>query len=173
MTARNVVFYPDPDLRAPNRPVTEFNAELETLTSDMLETMYAHDGIGLAAPQIGVHQNVVVIDIPEEDGSQGKHQLILINPRITELAGEEVESEEGCLSVPEYRDKVTRHSICSVSYQDLEGKEQSIEKAEGLLAICLQHELDHLQGKVFVDYLSRLKRSRLQKKYAKLLQDKH
>ena len=135
--------------------------------------MYENEGIGLAAPQIGVNKKIVVIDIPGDDDVQGKNQLILINPKILKREGELVESQEGCLSVPGYQDTVMRYPKVSVSYQDLEGKPQEMLDVEGLLAICLQHETDHLDGVVFVDKLSRLKQSRLQKKYSKILKDLH
>ena len=163
-----VLTFPDSRLREPNAPVTVFDEALQKLSEDMFETMYAHDGIGLAAPQVNVHLNLVVIDIPadgEDAGSGG--QLVLCNPLITALAGEQVLSEEGCLSVPEYRDKVPRRSICSVRYQDLSGAPKELNEVGGMLAICLQHEIDHLSGKLFVDYISRLKRQRLSAKLKK------
>ena len=138
----------------------------------MFETMYENEGIGLAAPQIGINKRLVVIDIPDEDGNQGKNQLILINPVVVAKNGNQVESEEGCLSVPGYSDKVTRYERCTVHSLDVEGKEQNFEDVDGLLAICLQHEIDHLDGKLFIDYLSRLKRDRLKKKYAKILKER-
>ncbi|MCR5536813.1 MAG: peptide deformylase [Succinivibrio sp.] len=168
MALRNVLVFPDPRLRNKNTDVTVFDEELKTLVADMFETMYKHDGIGLAAPQIGVNKNLVVIDIPDENGTQGQHQLALINPVIVQKEGELIESEEGCLSVPGYQDKVMRYPHCSVHAVDVDGKEQNLDNLEGLLAICVQHELDHLSGKLFVDYLSRLKRERLAKKYSKL-----
>lgn len=172
MAIREVVIFPDERLRGSNSPVTVFDDSLKALAADMFETMYHDEGVGLAAPQIGLNIRLVVIDIPDEDGSQGRHQLVLANPRITSREGELVESEEGCLSVPDYRDKVKRYERCSVEYQDLEGRPQKIEHAEGLLAVCLQHETDHLDGKLFIDYLSRLKREILKKKYRKQLKER-
>lgn len=168
MTVRNVLIFPDPRLRNKNTDVTVFDDELKALVGDMFETMYQNDGIGLAGPQIGVNKNIVVIDIPDEEGKQGQHQLVLINPKILSREGDPVESEEGCLSVPGYQDKVMRAPYCTVQALDLEGREQRFEHQDGLLAICMQHEIDHLSGKLFVDYLSRLKRDRLAKKYSKL-----
>ena len=173
MAIRNVVIYPDEILRKPNSDVTVFDDNLKQLCADMFDTMYENEGIGLAAPQIGVNKKIVVIDIPGDDDVQGKNQLILINPKILKREGELVESQEGCLSVPGYQDTVMRYPKVSVSYQDLEGKAQEMLDVEGLLAICLQHETDHLDGVVFVDKLSRLKQSRLQKKYSKILKDLH
>lgn len=171
MAIRNVVIYPDEILRKPNADVTVFDDDLKQLCADMLDTMYKNEGIGLAAPQIGVNRKIVVIDIPDDKDEQGKNQLILINPKITKREGELVESQEGCLSVPGYQDTVMRYPKVSVTYQDLEGKEQQLNDVEGLLAICLQHETDHLDGVVFVDKLSRLKRDRLHKKYSRILKE--
>ncbi|MGN0902820.1 MAG: peptide deformylase [Succinivibrio sp.] len=171
MAVREVVIYPDEILRRPNAKITEFNDELKTLANDMFDTMYEHEGIGLAGPQIGVNRQIVVIDIPEEDGKQGNNQLVIINPVITKLEGDIVESEEGCLSVPGYQDKVSRYSRCTVEYQDITGKNCVFDNVDGLFAICLQHEIDHLNGKVFVDKLSRLKIERLHKKYEKILKE--
>lgn len=166
MAIREIVTFPDERLRQICAPVTEFDAALKELTDDMFETMYDDEGIGLAAPQIGIEKRIVVIDIPEEDGKQGKNKLVLINPKITAKEGE-VASEEGCLSVPEYRAKIKRYEKITLECQDLNGQKQ-IYEADGLLAICMQHELDHLDGKLFIDYLSRLKRDRLLTKYRKL-----
>ncbi|MCL1602719.1 peptide deformylase [Succinatimonas hippei] len=166
MAIREIVTFPDERLRQICAPVTEFDAALKELTDDMFETMYDDEGIGLAAPQIGIEKRIVVIDIPEEDGKQGKNKLVLINPKITAKEGE-VASEEGCLSVPEYRAEIKRYEKITLECQDLNGQKQ-IYEADGLLAICMQHELDHLDGKLFIDYLSRLKRDRLLTKYRKL-----
>ena len=166
MAIREIVTFPDERLRQICAPVTEFDDALKELTDDMFETMYDDEGIGLAAPQIGIEKRIVVIDIPEEDGKQGKNKLVLINPKITAKEGE-VASEEGCLSVPEYRAEVKRFEKITLECRDLNGQKQVYE-ADGLLAICMQHELDHLDGKLFIDYLSRLKRDRLLTKYRKL-----
>ncbi|MGN0894678.1 MAG: peptide deformylase [Succinivibrio sp.] len=173
MAIREVIVYPNEILRRKNTDITEFDSELKTLTEDMFETMYKHEGIGLAGPQIAVNRNIVVIDIPEEDGTQGKNKYVIINPKITALDGEIVDSQEGCLSVPGYQDTVQRYPRCTVEYQDIEGKPCKFDNVDGLLAICLQHEIDHLQGKVFVDKLSRMKRERLHKKYEKYEKSLH
>ncbi len=171
MAKLDVVIFPDPRLRDPNSDVTVFDEELKKLTDDMFETMYENDGIGLAGPQVNVHKNLVVIDIPEEDGSQGNNKLVIVNPRIEKLEGDIVESQEGCLSVPGYSDTVHRYAKCTVSCLDVTGQPQRFE-ADGQFAICLQHEIDHLSGKIFIDYLSRLKRERLRKKYGKILKER-
>ena len=171
MAIREIVIYPDEILRKPNSDITVFDENLKQLSEDMFETMYKNEGIGLAGPQIAENKNIVVIDIPEDDGSQGKNKIVLINPKVTKLEGDIVESQEGCLSVPGYNDKVQRYERCTVEYQDLEGNKQIFDNVDGLLAICLQHEIDHLHGKVFVDKLSRLKRERVHKKYAKYVKD--
>ena len=170
MSIRNVVIYPSEILRKPNIDVTVFDKNLKDLCQDMFDTMYENEGIGLAAPQIGINKNIVVIDIPDNDDDQGKNQLILINPKITKLSGELCDSQEGCLSVPGYQD-ISSFSICSIEFFDINGQKQVMEDVSGLLAICLQHETDHLKGIVFVDKLSRLKQERLQKKYKKILKE--
>ena len=166
MAIREIVTFPDERLRQKCALVTKFDDALKELTDDMFETMYDDEGIGLAAPQIGISQRIVVIDIPEEGGVQGENRLILINPVITKKEGE-VPSEEGCLSVPDYRAEITRAEKVTLEAQDVNG-EKKVYEADGLLAICMQHELDHLDGKLFIDYLSRLKRDRLLTKYRKL-----
>ena len=177
MAVREVVIYPDEILRRKNTEITEFNEDLKALSEDMFDTMYHFEGIGLAGPQIGVNKRIVVIDIPEEDGSQGNNKVVIINPKITALEGEKIESQEGCLSVPGYQDTVERYPVVTVEYQDLDGNKCSFEKVDGLLAICLlaiclQHEIDHLEGKVFVDKLSRMKIERVKKKFQKLQKER-
>lgn len=161
MAIRTILHYPDPRLRTVAKPVTEFDEALRTLAQDMAETMYDAPGIGLAATQVDVHKRVVVIDITHE-----KNDLrVFINPEIVERRGEE-QMEEGCLSVPGIYDTVTRADWVKLRARDVNGKEFEIE-TDGLLAVCIQHEIDHLDGKVFVDYLSRLKQQRIQKKLEK------
>lgn len=173
MAILEVVIFPDYRLRKSCTEITVFDQRLKTLADNMFETMYHDEGVGLAAPQIGLNIRLIVIDIPDEkDGSQHKNPLVLVNPKITSRDGEEVVSEEGCLSLPDYRDKVPRFQRCSVEFQDLEGKPQRLENADGLLSICLQHETDHLEGKLFIDYLSRLKRELLKKKFLKRKKEK-
>lgn len=162
---REIVTYPDPVLAQTAEKITELTPELKKLAEDMVETMYEDDGIGLAAPQVGESCRLVVIDIT---GPEKREELrILVNPCITSKEGE-VESEEGCLSVVGYRGKVKRAEKVTVDATDLEGKPVHIE-ADGLLAICLQHELDHLDGVLFIDHLSRLKRNLYDKKVSKWL----
>ncbi|MDR3353304.1 MAG: peptide deformylase [Zoogloeaceae bacterium] len=161
-----ILHYPDARLKTVAKPVTRVDAGIRALVTDMAETMYAAPGIGLAATQVDVHQQVVVIDLSETHDQL----LILINPRILARDGLSVQ-EEGCLSVPGIYEKVERAATVRAEYLDLEGKAQSLE-AEGLLAVCIQHEIDHLQGKVFVERLSRLKQMRIRDKIAKKANDK-
>ena len=161
MAQLEILHYPDDRLRTQAKPVANIDDQIRQLVDDMFETMYAAPGIGLAATQVNVHQRVIVIDTSEEKNQP----LCLINPEIIESDGEE-DSEEGCLSVPEIYDKVTRSEFVTVKALDRDGDEYTL-KAAGLLAVCIQHEMDHLQGKLFVDYLSPLKQQRLRKKLEK------
>lgn len=161
MARLEILHYPDPRLREKARPVAQVDERVRRLADDMLETMYAAPGIGLAATQVGVPLRVVVIDI-SEDHSQ---PLVLINPEIVAREGEE-EMEEGCLSVPGIYERVRRAARVRVRALDREGRPFERE-ADGLLAVCIQHEIDHLDGKLFVDYLSELKRSRIRKRLEK------
>ena len=156
-----ILEYPDPRLRKVAKPVTAFTPELVKLVRDMAETMYAAPGVGLAATQVDVHKRVIVIDISDAKD----HLLVLVNPQIVAAEGE-AECEEGCLSVPGYYDSVTRAARITVRARN-EHDEPIERTAEGLLAVCIQHELDHLVGKMFVDYLSPLKRARLTAKQRK------
>lgn len=165
MTKLAILRYPDPRLYTRAVPVQRFDQGLRKLVQDMAETMYAAPGIGLAATQVDVHQRLLIIDL-----SEGRDQLqVYINPEITQCAGQQ-QLEEGCLSVPGIYDFVQRAEQIRVRAQDQDGQwfEQ---QAEGLLAVCIQHEMDHLDGKVFVDYLSRLKRDRIKTKLIKRLRD--
>ena len=156
-----ILEYPDPRLKKVASPVTVFGPEIERLVRDMAETMYEAPGIGLAATQVDVHRRVIVIDI-----SETRDQLrVFVNPELLEAEGE-AECEEGCLSVPGYYDKVTRAASIRVRAQNERGETFEL-ATDGLLAVCIQHEMDHLSGKVFVDYLSPLKRARLAGKYKK------
>jgi peptide deformylase len=157
-----ILRFPDERLRTVAKPVTVFNADLRQLVQDMAETMYEAPGIGLAATQVNVHYRVVVIDVSEDQ----KALQVFINPVIESVHGMQT-YEEGCLSVPGVYDKVDRPSAVRVRYQDIEGNPQVLE-TDGLLAICIQHEIDHLNGKVFVDHLSQLKQTRIKNKLAKL-----
>ena len=156
-----ILRFPDERLRTIAKPVTVFDAALRRLTLDMAETMYEAPGIGLAATQVNVHQRVVVIDTSEDQSVL----QVFINPVIESTAGMQT-YEEGCLSVPGVYDKVDRPSDVRVRYQDLDGKEHVL-ATDGLLAICIQHEIDHLNGVVFVDHLSQLKQTRIRTKLAK------
>jgi len=162
MTILNILKYPDQRLYTIANEVKVVNSEIKMLISDMAETMYSAPGIGLAATQVDVHQRIIVIDISEDKNNL----LVLINPRLLEKRGEEI-NQEGCLSVPEVFEKVKRAEWVKVSALDENGRKFELE-AEGLLAVCIQHEVDHLLGKVFVDYLSNLKKDRIKKKLIKL-----
>ncbi|GGP22243.1 peptide deformylase [Silvimonas iriomotensis] len=161
MAILNILHYPDERLHTIAKPVTVFDAKLQQLVDDMAETMYAAPGIGLAATQVNVHERLIVIDISESKDDL----LVLINPRILEMDGK-VKSEEGCLSVPGIYEEVDRAEHVKISALDQSGKEFELE-ADGLLAICIQHEMDHLEGKVFVEKLSRLKLNRIVQKLKK------
>jgi len=156
-----ILEYPDPRLRIRAERVTKVDAEIRQLVDDLLETMYAAEGIGLAATQVDRHVRVLVIDLSENRSSP----CCLINPEIVEADGATT-SNEGCLSVPEYYDAVDRAERIRVRALGRDGEPMELE-AEGLLAVCIQHEMDHLDGKLFVDYLSEIKRQRLKKKYLK------
>jgi peptide deformylase len=161
MTRLEILEFPDPRLRTRAQPVERFDAALGTLIDDMLATMYAAPGIGLAATQVNVHRRLIVIDISENHDQP----MVFINPVILERDGVEV-SEEGCLSVPQIFEEVERAARVRVRAQDRQGQFFELE-LEGLLAVCLQHEMDHLEGKLFVDYLSALKRDRIRRKLEK------
>ncbi len=173
MSILQVVTYPDERLRKVCTPVTVFDEQLRKLAADMFETMYDDDGVGLAGPQVGVLKRIVVMDVPVDstveetpDRPQPHFKEVLINPEII-LKSEPCRSSEGCLSVPDYTAEVDRCNRVTFRYQDLDGNVHELE-AHDLHAICVQHELDHLDGKLFIDKLSRLKRERLKTKYTKL-----
>ena len=156
-----ILRFPDPRLKKIAAPVTNIDDTVRRLIADMAETMYEAPGIGLAATQVDVHKQIVVIDISED-----RNQLLaLINPRVENFQGQQ-EGEEGCLSVPGIYEKVQRAERVTVHYQDGDGAQRTL-VAEGLLAVCIQHELDHLNGTVFVDHLSQLKQTRIRSKLAK------
>jgi peptide deformylase len=161
MAIRTILDVPDQRLRTRARPVTRFDADLGRLIEDLFETMYAAPGIGLAATQVDVHEQVVVIDISEDRADP----LVFINPEILAREGEE-ETEEGCLSVPGIYDEVTRARKIRLRFRDRKGAVLE-QDHEGMLAVCIQHEMDHLAGRLFVDYLSDLKRQRIRKKLEK------
>ena len=157
-----ILTYPDPRLHTVANPVRAVDARLRELVGDMLATMYDANGIGLAATQVDVHERVIVIDVSEERNQP----VVLINPEITWASAEKQVGDEGCLSVPGIYDGVERSSAVKVRALDGEGQSREI-AAEGLLAVCIQHEMDHLEGKVFVEYLSPLKRNRIKTKMLK------
>ena len=161
MPLREIVTYPFPILKDTAKPVTDFGEELKKLVADMAETMYAAPGVGLAATQVDVHEQIIVLDI-----SETRNQLrVFINPEILNRSGEQ-EGEEGCLSVPGIYENVRRSDKISVRALNQQGEPFTL-NAEGFLAVCIQHEVDHLQGRVFVEYLSQLKQSRLRAKLKK------
>lgn len=162
MAKLNILRYPDPRLHKVARPVAEVDARIRQLVDDMRETMLAAEGVGLAATQVDVHERVIVIDTSE--ARDAPH--VLINPEIVARSEELAVGDEGCLSVPEIYDKVQRHARVTVRALDRDGQTREIE-ADGLLAVCIQHEMDHLMGKVFVEYLSPLKRNRIKAKLLK------
>ena len=161
MSVLQVLHIPDERLRKVAKPVEEVNAEIQRIVDDMFETMYAEEGIGLAATQVDIHQRIIVIDVSENRDER----LVLINPELLEKSGE-TGIEEGCLSIPGFRALVSRKEKVTVKALDRHGKEFTLD-AEGLLAICIQHEIDHLNGILFVDYLSPLKRQRIKEKLVK------
>ncbi|MEM6712728.1 MAG: peptide deformylase [Pseudomonadota bacterium] len=164
MAIRDILILPDKRLREVSKSVDVITDDIRTLVEDMYETMYDAPGIGLAAIQIGVPLRVVTTDCsPREEEAE---PLTLINPEILDTSGEMVPYEEGCLSIPEYYDEVSRPENAKVRYMDLEGETHEID-VSGLLAVCIQHEIDHLDGKLFIDYLSAFKRSRVVTKFKK------
>jgi peptide deformylase len=162
MSRLSILRYPDPRLYTVARPVTEVDERIRRLVDDMLETMYDAEGVGLAATQVDVHERVIVIDTSEARDAP----LVLINPELIEKSDEMTLGDEGCLSVPEIYDKVPRHARVKVRARDRSGESREF-AAEGLLSVAVQHEMDHLLGKVFVDYLSPLKRSRIKSRMLK------
>jgi peptide deformylase len=164
MALREILILPDKRLRLVCEPVKTIDREIKTLVADMFETMYEAPGIGLAAIQVGVPRRVVTMDLAKKEDE--KEPRVFINPEILWKSEEKAIYEEGCLSIPEFYEEVERPTQVRVKYLDLEGREQELE-ANGLLATCLQHEIDHLNGVLFIDYISRLKRERVVKKFAK------
>ena len=164
MTVRPIITAPDPRLREASKPVEGVDDDLRALMDDMLESMYAANGIGLAAIQIGVPKRVIVMDLAK-DGAEPEPRYF-VNPEILDPSEETAPYEEGCLSVPEYFDEVERPARCRVTFLDYDGEQQTLD-AEGLLAVCIQHEMDHLEGVLFIDHLSRLKRERILKRLKK------
>ncbi len=161
MSTLNILHFPDPRLRIKAKPVEIFDAALRTLIDDMFETMYAAPGVGLAATQVDIHKRLLVVDVSEDQDAP--HAFV--NPRIVTRGGVSVH-DEGCLSFPGIYEQVERESHITVVAQDGDGQPFTLE-AEGLMAVCIQHEIDHLDGKLFVDYISELKRGRIRKKLLK------
>ena len=166
MAKLSILRYPDPRLHTIAKPVTQVDERIRRLVGDMLETMYDAEGVGLAATQVDVHERVVVIDTSD----QRDEPCVLINPELVARSEEMTVRDEGCLSVPSIYDKVQRHARVTVRALDRAGEVRQIE-ADGLLAVCVQHEMDHLLGKVFVEYLSPLKRERIKTKMVKRTRD--
>ena len=162
MAIRKILTEPDPFLRQESKDVEKVDDEIRKLMDDMLETMYAAPGIGLAAIQVGVPKNVIVIDLSKEE----KKPLYFVNPKIITKSKNNSTYEEGCLSVPGQFAEIDRPNQCHISYLDYEGKKKEL-KTEGLLATCIQHEMDHLKGILFIDYLSKLKKNLIVKKLSK------
>lgn len=170
MSIRPILIHPDPRLKKVATPVDGVNAELRALANDMLETMYDAPGIGLAAPQVGILQRLIVMDcIKEEDATP--EPMALFNPEVTWTSDEVNVYEEGCLSIPEQYGEVERPAEVRVKWLDVDGKEQE-EQFDGLWATCVQHEIDHLNGKLFIDYLSAMKRQMITRKMQKLKRDR-
>ena len=163
MALLNILEFPDPRLRTNAELVTEVTAEVRTLIDDMFETMYDADGIGLAATQVNIHRRIVVMDLSEDRNEPH----VFINPEVTVIDSEPESYDEGCLSVPGFHETVIRPSKVEIKALNREGIAFT-QKADGLLAVCIQHEIDHLNGKLFVDYLSSMKRNRIRKKLEKL-----
>lgn len=165
MAIRDILIIPDKKLRLVSEPVKSFDAPLRALVDDMFETMYEAPGIGLAAIQIGEPLRLITMDLAKKDDPP--EPRVFINPEITWSSDETSTYEEGCLSIPEYYEEVERPASVKVKYVDLDGKEQEL-TADGLLATCLQHEIDHINGVLFIDHISKLKRAMVMKKFTKL-----
>lgn len=166
MSLLDILYYPDPQLRKIAAPVTNVDGRVAGLVDNMLETMYHAPGIGLAATQINVHERIVVIDVSDE----GDSPLVLINPELLASDGS-AETQEGCLSIPGIYETITRPADVRIAGLDREGNPFEMD-ADGILAVCIQHEIDHLDGKLFVDYLSPLKRNRIRKKMIKAARER-
>ena len=166
MAKREILHIPDSRLREVCAPVEKVDDEVRAILDDMLETMYDAPGIGLAGCQVGVMRRLVVIDVAGREDEEPS-PIYLVNPRLTVVSDELSVHQEGCLSIPEYYEDVERPARCTVEFLDRDGKPQVME-CEGVLATCVQHELDHLDGRLFIDHLSRLKRDRVMKKFSKI-----
>ena len=167
---RPILLHPDPRLKKASAPVADLTDELRTLADDMLSTMYDAPGIGLAAPQVGVLSRLIVLDCVKEEGEPPR-PMAMFNPEITAASDETSVYEEGCLSIPEQFADVTRPKLVQVRWIDMDGNEQT-EEMDGLWATCVQHEIDHLDGKLFIDYLGPMKRQLITRKALKLKKEK-
>ena len=165
MTIKPLVLLPDPILRNKSEPLERVDEEVQLLADDMLETVYDAPGIGLAAIQIGIPRRMLVIDCSKED--EDRAPMVFVNPQIVDSSDDRSAYEEGCLSIPDYYAEVERPAEVTVDYLDRDGKQQQI-RVDGLLATCLQHEIDHLNGVLFIDHISKLKRDMVIKKFTKL-----
>jgi peptide deformylase len=167
MAKREIISIPDKRLRMPSAPVERIDDDLRRLIDDMFETMYAAPGIGLAAVQVGVPRRLITLDVVgREDEAREPRPMVLVNPELLWTSDERATYEEGCLSIPDYYAEVERPARVRVGYLDREGRRQEVE-ANGVLAVCLQHEIDHLEGRLFIDHLSKLKRDMVVKKFTK------
>ncbi len=167
MSIRPILLHPDPRLKAVAKPVTSIDDSLRRLAGDMLETMYDAPGVGLAAPQVGVLSRMIVMDCTKDEPPR---PLVLVNPEVVWTSEEKAPYEEGCLSIPEHFADVTRPREVEVRWTDLNGQEQ-VQRFDGLWAVCVQHEIDHLNGKLFIDYLGPIKRGMITRKMEKLKRD--
>jgi len=170
MSIKDILIHPDPRLKKVATPVPNVTADMRALADDMLETMYDAPGIGLAAPQVGVLSRLIVMDCVK-DKDAAPQPMVLFNPQVTWSSEETNVYEEGCLSIPEQYGEVTRPAEVRVTWTDIDGKEQR-EQFDGLWATCVQHEIDHLEGKLFIDYLSAMKRQMITRKMVKLKREK-
>lgn len=174
MAVRDLIYIPNEILKTPAKEITKIDATIKQLIEDMIETMYDAGGIGLAANQIGILKRVIVMDVSEKSGCcsdracNDNEPIVMINPKIVESSNNIVVTEEGCLSIPGATDKISRPDWVKVEYRDEDFKPQSME-CEGLLCVCVQHEIDHLNGVLYIDYLSKLKRSMIERKVKKFL----
>ncbi len=165
MAIRDIITAPDPRLKQRCKPVDKVDAEIVQLMDDMLETMYLAPGVGLAAPQVGVTKRVIVVDVSKDEDNRNPHQMA--NPELVWTSDEMLDYEEGCLSLPDHYAEVTRPAKIRVRYLDRENEIRELE-ADGLLAVCIQHEMDHLEGVLFVDHISKIKRDLILRKLTKL-----
>ncbi len=170
MAIRDILIHPDPRLKTVANPVTRFDDGLRALADDMLETMYAAPGVGLAAPQVGVLKRLLVMDCVKEEEAPPR-PMVLINPAVTWTSEDRCTHEEGCLSIPEQFAEIERPAEVEVTWSDFEGR-QEVERFEGLWATCVQHEIDHLDGKLFIDYLKPLRRQMITRKMKKLKRER-